>query len=426
MRSLTALMMITTAALASAQPSTTTLRATEKYRASNGEGDDPDRARAVADAHRKLWKAAVARLQTRADIKSLGLKPAQLGAYAAAVLQTSEEAPKTGSGAKTPQVTVVAALNGAAVAQAMAGLRRDQETTQNLVKAWNDLQQLQDGRQFAARLLTAQAAAASARTESGISGQRVVSADGHKRAMALVERALVLVPEAPHAHFARGDLLITGEQPVDAEAAFRRGLQAVPKSSDGHRRLAEALRRQKKIDEAEGELREAIRLDPFSALAHSDLAFLLDAQRTKAMDAEAEYREAVRLDPNLMDAHNGLAIALARQGKGTEAVVHFREMIRIDPDSASAYYNMASVLADLDRDEEAAAALREALRINPNHYNAHYNLGEMFRLEGKYDDSARQFREYLRLAPPDANRRNVDRAKRLVQQFEESPALTAP
>jgi len=42
----------------------------------------------------------------------------------------------------------------------------------------------------------------------------------------------------------------------------------------------------------------------------------------------------------------------------------------------------------------------------------------MFRLDGKYDDSATQFREYLRLAPDvPQNRRNIERARRLVEQF---------
>lgn len=407
-----------------AQPASTALRATGEHRIAGRETSDAGHALALADGQRKIWKTAVGRLQARSDIKTLGLKPQQLESYTAALLETSEGTSPREAGGNVLQVAVTAAFDESRFARQIAALRKDQGATFHLAAAWTELQQIQDGRAFAARVLTAQAVAAGAHTESGIAGSRVSSVEGRQRAMVLVERALALVPDASYAHFARGDLLIDAEQPVEAEASFRNGLRALPNSSDGHRRLAEALRRQKKVEEAEAELREAIRLEPASALAHSDLGFLLDAQR-KIPEAEAAYREAVRLDPDLVDARNGLAIALSRQGKRPEAILQFKEMIRIDPESASAYYNMASVLADMDMDIEATAALREALRINPNHYNAHYNLGEMFRLEGKYEDSAKQFREYLRLAPADANRRNVDRATRLVQQFEEPPA-TAP
>jgi tetratricopeptide (TPR) repeat protein len=417
-------MALATTAATLAQPAATTLRASGEHRITDSESADAAHALALADAQRNLWKTVVARLQAQADVKTLALKQAELEAYTAALIETTEVTPGAAAAGPVAQVTVTAPFDEAKLAQRMTALRKDHEAALQLQSAWTDLQRVKDGRGFAARLLTARATAASARTESGIAGSRVRSAAGKQQAMTLIDQALVLVPDAPYAHFTRGDLLIDLEKPVDAEASFRTGLRAQPDSSDGHRRLAEALRQQGKGDEAEAELREAIRLEPTSALAHSDLAFLLDAQR-KMPQAEAEYREAVRLDPDLVDAHNGLAIAFARQGKGTEAVEQFKEMIRIDPDSASAYYNMASVLADLDRDAEASAALRETIRINPNHYNAHYNLGEMFRLEGKYEDAAKQFREYLRLAPPDANPRNVDRAKRLVQQFEDPAATPA-
>jgi tetratricopeptide (TPR) repeat protein len=103
--------------------------------------------------------------------------------------------------------------------------------------------------------------------------------------------------------------------------------------------------------------------------------------------AEAAYQRGLSKKADVGEGHRRLAEALRRQGKA----------------------------------EEAVAELREVIRINPNHYNAHYNLGEMFRLEGKYDESARQFREYLRLAPDDspANRRNISRAKSLVEKFED-------
>jgi tetratricopeptide (TPR) repeat protein len=316
-------------------------------------------------------------------------------------------------------VNLRASMNAEDLVRRIAALRKDQEAVFDIVTAWGELEQLRDAPAFEARLLTAQASAAAARIEQSTIGGRAPSPEGLRRAHALATEALTRAPDSPYPHYVLGDLLLDSA-PADAETEYRKGLATQPTSSDGHRRLAEALRRQSMLDEAASELRDAIRFDPRSARAHSDLALVFEGDR-KIMEAMAEYREAIRLDADLIDAHNGLAIALARQGRLPDAVAEFREMIRIDPDSATAYYNLASVLADMDQDAESAAALREVIRINPNHYNAHYNLGELFRLEGKYDDAARQFREFLRLAPGDtpAGRRNIERAKSLLQTFED-------
>ncbi|MEP7305762.1 MAG: hypothetical protein ABJA98_09615 [Acidobacteriota bacterium] len=42
------------------------------------------------------------------------------------------------------------------------------------------------------------------------------------------------------------------------------------------------------------------------------------------------------------------------------------------------------------------------------------------RLEAKFDEAAKQFREYVRLAPDTTpqNRRNIDRAKDFIKEFE--------
>ena len=415
---------------------TTPLRATAEYRIGAADTADSARQRALVDAHRQLWRDATTRLQGTADVKAAQLPAAQVAAYAAALLEVSEQALPAGARASETaanRATVTGTMNAAALVKRMLLLRKDQDATFDLVTAWADLQQLQDPKAFKVRLMTAKAAAAVARTELVTIGGRAPSADGRKRARVLVDEALALAPDSPYANLALGDLLIDGQKAEEAEAAYRKALAGMPDSSEAHRRLAEALRLQGDLDGAAGELATAIRLDPKSARAHTDLALVHRGNQANK-DAIAEYRKAIAIDPELIDAHNYLAITLAAERQLQEAVLEFREMIRIDPDSVSGYYNLASVLADLDLDVESAAALREVIRINPNHYNAHYNLGELFRLDGKYDDAAKQFKEFLRLAPGDTPgaKRNIQRATALVQQFEQettppgSPRNTVP
>ncbi len=402
-----------------AQSRPVTLRATGEHRLAAGESPESGRAEATVDAYRRLWPTVVTRIQANANIKALALKPAQLDAFTAALLEVTERG-GGGAGATSGQVTVEASIDVDDFARRLAALAKDQDAAFDILAAWTDMATLR-GAPFSARLLTAQAAAAMARTQEATIGGRAAPADARQRARTLVDRALALAPETSFVYFANGDVLMAEGQPAQAESAYQRALSKQADIGDGHRRLAEALRRQGKEDEAVAELREAIRLDAKSARAHNDLAFILENNQGKMQEALAEYQEAAKIDPDLIDVHNGLAISLARQGRLPEAVSEFREMIRIDRDSAQAYFNLASALADMDQDAEAAAALREVIRINPNHYNAHYNLGEMFRLEGKYDESAKQFREFLRLAPGDtpASRRNIQRAQSLIQKYED-------
>jgi tetratricopeptide (TPR) repeat protein len=359
----------------------------------------------------------VTQLLARADVKALRLKPIEVEAYTAVILDGEP-------GAR---------VDLADVARRMSTLHKDQDATFDIVETWTGMQQLHQKLAGAAaseraRLLTAlrakhlaaQASAALARTEESAIGGRAPSDEGRERAKKLADTALALASDSPDVHEVMGDIFIDASEPEDAEDEFRMALMGED-SAALRTKLAEALRLQGNFDEAITELRAAIKLDPRYARAHSGLGLALRAQRNLA-ESTAAYQEAIRLDPDLIDAHNGLAVVLANQGKLNDAVAEFHEIIRIDPDSAIGYYNLSYALADLDRDVESAAALREVVRINPNHYNARFNLGELFRLEGKYDEAVKQFREYLRLAPDlPQNRRNIERAKGYIQKFSSEP-----
>jgi tetratricopeptide (TPR) repeat protein len=408
------------AASAYAQTAAIEIRVTGRHTITSA--DTPELARQLAqiDGQRAAWREAAARLRTRADVTALQLKPAELDAYTAVIVE-AEAVSSTASSSATKGDMLLpmrARVDAAAAVSRMRAMHRDQDAAYDLVEAWKRLQQAQTPAAFDAVLMTARATAALARTEERPVGGRASTNEGRERAKQLAEAALAASPNSAEPHTVLGDLLIDAQQPEAAEAEFRKAL-AIANTSAWRTKLAEALRLQGKFDEAVAALREALQLETAFAPAHAGLGLALQGQRNST-EAVAAYREALRLDPDLIDAHNGLAVLLASQGRLDEAVVEFREMTRVDPDSAIGYYNLAIALADLDRDVESAAALREVIRINPNHYNAHYNLGELFRLEGKFDESAKQFREYLRLAPAvPQTRRNIERATAMVKRFED-------
>lgn len=442
------LALVLTAAIPPANARITEVRVTGTHTPAAADTPDSVRRLALADARRKALQAMVENLQQRADIKALQLKPAQLEAYAAPIVDIQETGGAPTAPGRPGRIDAVARFDAADVAGRISGFRKDQDISYELIDAWTRAQHLQGqlatlARRRAAatvqvaggilqeqlRLLDAldvnqvmaRGYAALARTEPTTVGGRAISAAGRALARRLADDAVTRWPESPDAHYLRGDVLVESEEPEAAEADYRKAL-AGGASSAGRTKLATALRYQGKFDEAIVELREAQRLDPTYARARADLGMILGAQG-KLPEAIAAYWEALGLDPDSTDAHNGLAVVLAKSGKMEEAAAAFREIVRVDPDSTIGYYNLAYALAELERDVESAAALREVIRINPNHYNARFNLGELFRLEGKYDDSAAQFREYLRLAPDTPqSQRNIARAKGFIRQFEDPDA----
>jgi len=432
---LAGLLVLSVATSAHAQSSLIAVDVTGEHRMASG--DTPASAKQLArvDAQRRAWSAASTRLQSRDDVKALQLTPLQVDAFTVVLLDLEEQPSQTASPAArgSVQVRLRGRMDGNAVVQRIALVRKDQDATFDVVETWSEMQRLHE--QLAketqaqiqlktivaldAKHLSARASAALARTEPSAVGGRASSDEGRLQAERLANEAIALAPDSPDAHDVMGDLFLDDLDPEPAEEHFRKARSVEPESSSGRTKLAEALRLQGRFDEAVEELQAALRIDPTSARARSGLGLALRGQR-KNKEAIAEYREAIRLDPDLIDARNGLAVMLAGEGQLEEAVSEFRQIVRIDPDSAIGYYNLAYALADLDRDVESAAALREVIRINPNHYNAHYNLGELFRLEAKYDESVKQFREYLRLAPDTPqNQRNIERAKGFIEKFSE-------
>jgi tetratricopeptide (TPR) repeat protein len=130
-------------------------------------------------------------------------------------------------------------------------------------------------------------------------------------------------------------------------------------------------------------------------------------------------------------AHNNLGVALANEGRVSEAVAHYTEALRLNPAWGSgadpsaqaprvnsyfahAYNGLGKALADKGKISEAIAHYTEALRLNPYLAEAHNNLGFALANQGRVDDAMAQYSEALRLRPnyPEARRALEDLMRR--------------
>ncbi len=92
-------------------------------------------------------------------------------------------------------------------------------------------------------------------------------------------------------------------------------------------------------------------------------------------------------------------VALAQQGRVTDALPLLEAAVRLAPDRAQHRLNLGVALLASDRAAEAEAELREAVRLDPNYTEAHFNLGNVLRDAGRLADAIAHFRTAVRLRP---------------------------
>ncbi len=116
--------------------------------------------------------------------------------------------------------------------------------------------------------------------------------------------------------------------------------------------------------------------------------------------------EAVRLQPGSASAHNNLGLALADQGKLSEAMTQYRLALQSDQTHTPAHINLARLLASQGKIEESAAHFRQALQSQPDLADAHATVGFALQMQGKIDEAVLHFRRALQLNPADAETHN--------------------
>ena len=177
---------------------------------------------------------------------------------------------------------------------------------------------------------------------------------------------------------------------------------------------------------------KAVAMDPADPRAHNNLGIAL-AGEGKITDAVAEYRKSLELNGNSSQTENNLGSALAQAGNLTEAQQHFENALRINPDNVSAEVNLGNTLsAEGGHTQEAIELLRNGLEKLPNSADGQNGLGVALAHAGNLEEATAHLEKAVTLAPQDAGYRyNLGRVfaargmfAEALPQFEEAATLT--
>ncbi|HXG89638.1 MAG TPA: tetratricopeptide repeat protein [Vicinamibacterales bacterium] len=172
-----------------------------------------------------------------------------------------------------------------------------------------------------------------------------------EEAVAHYRRALVLNPDYPPALNNLGTALRAAGRPADAVAAYGQALAQGADRATVHINMGNALLAQGRLVDAIAAFRQAVAIEPRNAHAVSSLAQALYDAGTSALEqgdaarATPALREAVAVKPDYAEAHNNLGIALASQGRISEAIDRWREALRLKPAFADAKRNIEMALS---------------------------------------------------------------------------------
>jgi len=92
-------------------------------------------------------------------------------------------------------------------------------------------------------------------------------------------------------------------------------------------------------------------------------------------EAVQPFEQAIRLRSNYPEAWNYKGVALANQGRQTDALSAYRQAIKLRPNYSVALKNLGGLLHRLGRLDEAVAAYRQYLKHNPNASDVLSDLG---------------------------------------------------
>ena len=213
------------------------------------------------------------------------------------------------------------------------------------------------------------------------------------RAIALVEKSLVMAPEHPDFHNNYGNLLKAKGRKAEAEAAYRRALELRPDFPDARNNLGLMLQDQKDHEGAIAAFRQIIQDDPNHVVALLNLGNILGIL-DRWEEAEATYKKAIEIFPNSSEGYYRLARLYWRQDRNEEAIGLFHKSIATDPDRSDAYFSLGEAFGRRGQNEDAVQAFAQSIKIDPTNWVSYHALGLALNLMGRVENAVEVWKRW--------------------------------
>jgi tetratricopeptide (TPR) repeat protein len=187
-----------------------------------------------------------------------------------------------------------------------------------------------------------------------------------EEALARIDEALKIIPEASLLHYQRGWIHFHAKQWDEAAALFQQVIERFPQEADTVRqaRLSLSALYVEMGDKAKGEqvLEEVYAIDPDDPSVNNDLGYLYADQGKKLEQAEGMIRKALASEPENAAYLDSMGWVLHRLGRDEEAVAHLEKAVsQPDGDDATLWEHLGDVYDKLGKAEKAREAWQKAL-----------------------------------------------------------------
>lgn len=231
-------------------------------------------------------------------------------------------------------------------------------------------------------------------------------------AVDLLERALVLQPQATQLHYriaqayrqlgetakAREHLARRGDRVVSAPDVWVENMKARARHPSYYVQQGIEAVKQGEADRALKTFKLALALDPENLDALTRLAVLIGLDQRQEQARELIER-ALALDPDHGLANSLQGAMLAESGQFEEAQAYYFRAVNAQPDNFDFRLQFANGLMRLGDYAAAATQYEEALRLQPEHLNARYGHAVALAVGGNCADAIRTIERGVRASP---------------------------
>lgn len=211
--------------------------------------------------------------------------------------------------------------------------------------------------------------------------------------------ALAADPRSVVAHLARAaELAKSGAAPAEVGLAYAKVVELAPENFAAHYALGRVAMLQKDTAREIAELKKATSLQDHAGAWEALGDAHLHAQDTK--EALLAYHRAARLAPARAEPHLGMGLIHAREGRWREAEKELKQASQAGARFSDLGFQLAVALARQGRCSEAVPLLAQLVRESPGHGPALYEMASCAAALGQKETAVGFYRQLAALALP--------------------------